>query len=538
MKLLIRTSVFVMQCTKRRFSNAPLQSATGIENTKRLKNRFIIKYFTQSDSSINETLRDQHSVIKDKHWKEMRAELLNNFELTDFSVDAQLIELVNFYKRPEAVLDYIKFLKKNDYDINLNLINKYFKSYYSRKKPLTPEEEEEIFKLYDDIRKKYHLLDATTCESCILALSLTQRWKESIELLDIIKFSSSPGLLVYTAIISAAFKNNEHDIGMMYLNLTMPKSPIHPDSLLAYLDYCQRNLKGHKLQQSLEKMFLFWREHSLIPIQSVVQAYCNVYESFQHIANTAVVARSGVCSSCYTTLPQTTLTSAEFKMLSVSVLKNVIIGENMFCSTSPQELKKYLLFIQTLKPYDVVIDGLNVAYSTKRENIQQKGSLQTILNVVNDFVRQNKRVLIIGRAHMMWWCKEVMNKIQQKADVYLVKNISEDDPFLLHVTLVSGPQTYFVSRDLMRSHKFKLDPSIQNLFKRWQLSRQYLYKSDAKKLRLHLLPPILFDVSTQQNENGWHIPFVQSNHLIQPDIYKQPDHWICLKKIEKTTAKK
>lgn len=62
--------------------------------------------------------------------------------------------------------------------------------------------------------------------------------------------------------------------------------------------------------------------------------------------------------------------------MSKSILKNIIVGENIYQSTSPQELKRYLLFIQTMKPYDVVIDGLNVAYGGRRTG--EKGSLMNV----------------------------------------------------------------------------------------------------------------------------------------------------------------
>ena len=107
---------------------------------------------------------------------------------------------------------------------------------------------------------------------------------------------------------------------------------------------------------------------------------------------------------------------------------------------------------------------------------------------------------------------------------------SQDDPFLLHITLLSGPQTYFVSRDLMRQHKNKLiDQSVQKIFKQWQLSRQFKHaKSNTGKIQL--IPPLPFDVTAQQNENGWHIPYTKHAALQLPQIYDQSQNWACVKK--------
>lgn len=49
---------------------------------------------------------------------------------------------------------------------------------------------------------------------------------------------------------------------------------------------------------------------------------------------------------------------------------------------------------------------------------------------------------------------------------------SEDDQYIIYSTLYSGMDTYFVTRDLLRSEKYGLTESQRNLFKRWQLSHQ------------------------------------------------------------------
>lgn len=44
-------------------------------------------------------------------------------------------------------------------------------------------------------------------------------------------------------------------------------------------------------------------------------------------------------------------------------MENVVIGKNVFTKTTPDELKSFQTFIQGAGSCDVVIDGLNVAYS-------------------------------------------------------------------------------------------------------------------------------------------------------------------------------
>ena len=61
------------------------------------------------------------------------------------------------------------------------------------------------------------------------------------------------------------------------------------------------------------------------------------------------------------------MTENEFRILTTAILKEIIIGKSVYCSTSPQELKRYMNFVHTMKKYDVVIDGLNVAYAACRK---------------------------------------------------------------------------------------------------------------------------------------------------------------------------
>lgn len=57
------------------------------------------------------------------------------------------------------------------------------------------------------------------------------------------------------------------------------------------------------------------------------------------------------------------LTAQEFEGLKKNFFENVIVGKNVFYKTNPNELERFKNFIKNIPPHDVVIDGLNVAYS-------------------------------------------------------------------------------------------------------------------------------------------------------------------------------
>lgn len=57
-----------------------------------------------------------------------------------------------------------------------------------------------------------------------------------------------------------------------------------------------------------------------------------------------------------------TFSEKEFQELAKSVMDKIIIGSDIYRKSNPEELLKFKKFIEDTKPYDVVIDGLNLTY--------------------------------------------------------------------------------------------------------------------------------------------------------------------------------
>lgn len=73
---------------------------------------------------------------------------------------------------------------------------------------------------------------------------------------------------------------------------------------------------------------------------------------------------SGQCENCNSKLKKLELNDAEFAELKEVFFNNAIVGKDVFIKTNPEEIKKFQKFVANMKKYDVVLDGLNVAYST------------------------------------------------------------------------------------------------------------------------------------------------------------------------------
>ncbi|RZC42647.1 mitochondrial ribonuclease P protein 3, partial [Asbolus verrucosus] len=285
---------------------------------------------------------------------------------------------------------------------------------------LSQQDEDRILMLYNNIRKSYPALDALTLDNVIRAISLTTQWKHCIDLLEEVKVTATASATAYNAVISAAFVNNEDDLAWKLLS---------------------------EMLDSLDDL-----------IELLKKIEINVHPSI-------VTHRSKLTSF--------DLTDDEFNDLKNKIIQNVIVGKDVFNKTTSDELRKFKNFISTMENFDVVIDGLNVAYSVgaKQPPLVTSG---LVASVVSHFVNQGKKILVLGRNHMNKWPRQNWGYIRQHSTVFLTQDLSQDDPYLLYCALNSGKDTIIITKDLMRGHKFLLkNVHLKILFDRWLSQRQY-----------------------------------------------------------------
>lgn len=128
----------------------------------------------------------------------------------------------------------------------------------------------------------------------------------------------------------------------------------------------------------------------------------------------------GQCPSCRVKLRSVFLTTQEFRNISSVFLERVLVGNNVFVKSSPAEVAKFEKFLQAHQPFDCVIDGLNVAYSTgNTKSPAYYGKL--LAAVVRHFAEQKRRVLVLGRRHMLRWPN--MGTVNRQAKVFLTDDL-------------------------------------------------------------------------------------------------------------------
>ncbi|KAF7281312.1 hypothetical protein GWI33_004872 [Rhynchophorus ferrugineus] len=419
---------------------------------------------------------------------------------------------------------YFTYLQENKKP-NLATTGLYLKSLYSEKTEDVPSERQDrILEVCDGICKSFPVLDSISLESIVCALSLTEKWKGTIELLKEIKLTTVPSAQAYSYVVSAAFLNNHEELAWE-LFIQMLQDNRNPTSILydSYL-IMVKNLKcKNKIKEALEKLFQFMKENSLFWPYNVVK---ELISFGNNRSSTSTVNFSGRCSCCKNNLSKFELTNEEFSDLKKVFLEKAIIGKDIFRKSDATEMEHFKEFIKGMSKFDVALDGLNIAYSSGLNKGSKVYSNQAT-SVIKYFVERNKSILLLGRFHMARWPRNTWNYINDNATVFLTKDISQDDPYLLYCTLNSGPDTILVSKDLMRGHKFLLkERKYKMLFERWLSQRQYqLLTVNSANKPIFRIPPQYSPVA-QKSGKTWHIPYATEPTQNVNEHFQKT--WICL----------
>ncbi|XP_024886254.1 mitochondrial ribonuclease P catalytic subunit [Temnothorax curvispinosus] len=492
-----------------------------IYNAKKL---ISLNAFIRENADIYERMTENLSTVE---WKNIREEVLQkNQQVTPATIDSTIIDMCLKDSYVDNAIAYFKFLRENNYPLNMAVIGKYLRLYVLKQNSLTDADKMEIVETYNALRQKHPYLDSFTAEDCIMSLCLTDEWETTHEIIEMLKLTSLPGTTIYSALASAAFRNGKPDVAWKALsNITQRKMIPQNNVYISHLQYCQ--LEDTKTFNSrMEEMFNFWANYGITPSDKIISTYADTASKNGWSTELVTISRkTGHCRHCGYSLPEITFSEKEFQELAKSVIDRVIIGSDIYRKTNPKELLNFKKFVEHTRPYDIVIDGLNLTYT-------QSKSLPKLLwltNVVEYFSKYRKKMLVLTRKHQRKL--SVFKQVERHAHVFLIDDLSADDPYILYATMASGINAMFVSLDLMRQHKHSLrDNHLQQTFRKWQYSHQYLIKPSKTGIRIQEPFPCMPFV--QKIDNCWHLPYI-SEDLTYVESYEFPNKWYCLKRNEK-----
>ncbi|XP_066244429.1 mitochondrial ribonuclease P catalytic subunit [Saccopteryx leptura] len=387
----------------------------------------------------------------------------------------------------------------------------------------------EVFDVYEIMKARYKTLEPGGNTLLIRGLIHSYRWREALLLLEDIKKVMIPSKKNYHDCIEGALLHQDVNIAWnLYQELLGHDLIPMMETLKAFFDF-GKDIRDDRYSNKLLDILLYLRNNKLYPGELFADSIKTWFESVpgeQWKGQFTTIQKNGQCLCCGKTIESVHLSPEEYEFLKEKVLRDVIDGGDQYKKTTPQELKRFQNFVKCCPPFDVVIDGLNVAkmFPKARES-------QVLLDVVSQLARQNLRVLVLGRKHMLTpgarWRKDEMEKVQKQASCFFADNISEDDPFLLYATLHSGNHCKFITQDLLRDHKACLpDAKTQRLFFKWQQGHQLAIINKLPGSKITFQHILSYDTVVQTTGDSWHIPCDED--LVERYSYEVPTRWLCL----------
>lgn len=307
----------------------------------------------------------------------------------------------------------------------------------------------EIIDVYEIMKARYKRLESGGYTLLIQGLIHSDRWREALLLLEDVKKVMIPSKKNYNDCIEGALLHQDVNLAWnLYQELLGYDLIPMLKTLKAFFDF-GKNIKDDQYSNKLFDILLYLRNNHLYPEESFAHSIKTWFESVpgEHWKGQfTTVKESGQCLGCGKTIESIHLSSEEYESLKGKIMKDVIDGGDLYKKTTPQELERFQNFVKCCPPFDIVIDGLNVAktFPKARES-------QVLLDVVSQLAKQNLELLVLGRKHMLTqhsrWRKDEMKMVQKQASCFFADNISEDDPFLLYATLHSGNHCKFITKD-------------------------------------------------------------------------------------------
>lgn len=502
----ITNKLYTIKVAQELLSEQKLSSKSILDNQH--KNETLLN-ITETLSPLFETNNPSEDLFLN-----IRNDIINKHLIPEKSVDLNILEVCIKNSKFEAAKSYFEYLKSKNYPISNFILLKYLHVLNSGKIPISNLIEEDIINICNKIQKDYEILPSSILLTCVHTLCMTSKWENTFDLIKVNGTIEDVNPAMLSHIAMAAFKNGKPKIGFEFLEELANSNSIDGRITLynIYLDYYLLN-KKKELNNAIHKIFHFWEKHDVVPVAPVINKFVDVCKEAGWEGHHVRISNDGQCSHCQNYLSPITY-KTNFNKLSKTVINDIIIGDDIFQKTSPKELNNFKSFIRKFKPFDIVIDGLNVTLSKTQ-----------ILNfIIKRFTIEGKKVLIITRQHQYKSNKWKFN--QDNFYVYFLKNNTQDDPFILYATLSSGNNSKFVSIDRMRQHHHKLKKfNLHKDFIRWQFGHQYTWHFDDLIKKHILVDPVSYNSFAQVKNGHWHIPYKDSMKA----LHRPAETWVCLR---------
>uniref|UniRef100_A0A1B0FKU0 PRORP domain-containing protein n=1 Tax=Glossina morsitans morsitans TaxID=37546 RepID=A0A1B0FKU0_GLOMM len=178
------------------------------------------QYSNEQFGRFKQTYLENRKALEPKEWCNVKQTLKSEFKhINDDNIDAIIIGACQS-EQLDLAKNYIDFIthsgrQPNDATLGylLRIYNAKYHSNGSSPESLSDGDQADVLNIWKILTKKHKILDSTLCENLIAGLITTRRWREGLELLDMIKITRTPSIFAYTEFIVKAFSMKDSSLG-------------------------------------------------------------------------------------------------------------------------------------------------------------------------------------------------------------------------------------------------------------------------------------------------------------------------------------
>ncbi|KAL4237398.1 hypothetical protein ACF0H5_002116 [Mactra antiquata] len=221
-----------------------------------------------------------------------------------------------------------------------------------------------------------------------------------------------------------------------------------------------------------------------------------------------------------------------FEEMCKAVKNHIVIGENIYKTSHPEEFEGFMKFIEKEKPFDIVVDSLNIRPHWKRTRY---GTDCKSFDFLKDlYFNHGLRILFIDKTAS----KQQERMWSRFAYSFSFQSNTNDDVYTLLAACMSGPYCYILTNDNLRDSLKYIEQPLRSYFDKWIDQRRIFFHQERNRP----VWPAVFKWTTQETKESWHVPYRQNvrrdnffNHPIMAE--SRGKDFICLRKKNYTPSK-
>jgi len=372
------------------------------------------------------------------------------------------------------------------------------------------------------------LLSTEVCKELLAFLSVSSQWMQGFKILARMKESREADWSDYHRLCTAAACDGNVDV-LLLLQRNFLQMLVPPRQCLEALECLQlkestphwnlilqrindMDINDLQAKVSVEKVLGHWRATGYIPdLQNahlLASWFRRYYEGDEDAVTFEVpMPKNGKCPVTAKKLERLRLVN--FDILQNEFLERVLIQDNVYKNTDPDDLKNLEKFMKNHGPFDMVMDGLNACYYNNATNLPDDpgnaARIGQVLTIVKKLKKMKKKVAVISRD---WWRRgpqaRVTKELERHGSLFTAKSMTKDDLFLIYCAFMSGPSCYIISNDLYRDAGEMVRFKLRSSFRFWQHARQIQLTSYDNEVTL--LAPRQYHTIVQEVDGSIFIP--------------------------------